>query len=70
MECDELCNDNVDQEPHILFDLYDMSTYDIETLSKTPLYDGATISVMDALVKYFSWFSERPGISKKHYQMF
>ena len=65
MECDELCNDNADQEPHIFSDLYDMSTYDIETLSKTPLYDGATISVMDALVKYSSWFSEHPGISKE-----
>ena len=42
-----------------------MSTYDIETLSKTPLYDGATISIMDALVKYFSWFSKHPGISKE-----
>ena len=42
-----------------------MSIYDTETLSKTPLYDGATISLMDALVKYFSWFSEHPGISKE-----
>ena len=52
------------KKPHKFSKLYDMSIY-TETLSKIPLYDGATISVMDALVKYFSWFSEHPGISKE-----
>ena len=45
--------------------LYDLSVYDNEQLSSTPLYDGADISVMDAIVKYHSLFSEHPGISKE-----
>ena len=45
--------------------LYDLSIYDDEKLSSSPLYDGAEISVMDAIVKYLSWFSEHPGISKE-----
>ncbi len=31
----------------------------------TPLYDGSPMSVLQALVKYFRWFSEHPGISKE-----
>ena len=46
-------------------ELYDMSVYDSEQLSCTPLYDGASLSLMDALVKYLKWFSEHPGISKE-----
>lgn len=42
--------------------LYDLSIYDDEQLSSTPLYDGAEIS---AIVNYLSWFSEHPGISKE-----
>ncbi len=45
--------------------LYDISIYDDEQLSSTPLYDGAESTVMDAIVKYLSWFSEHPGISKE-----
>ena len=44
--------------------LYDLSVYDDEQLSSTPLYEGADISVMDAVVKYLTWFSEHPGISR------
>lgn len=36
--------------------LYDLSLYEDEQLSSTPLHDGADISVMDAIVKYLSWF--------------
>ena len=41
-----------------------MSIYDQEVLSSTPLYNGA-MTVMDALVKHLSWFSEHPSISKE-----
>lgn len=44
---------------------YDMSIYDTETLTKTPLYDGSKCTLMDALVKYLYWFSDHPGISKE-----
>lgn len=44
---------------------YDMSVYDTETLSKTPLYDGSNCTLMDAVVKYLHWFSDHPGISKE-----
>ena len=43
--------------PTLYIDVYD------NDLSSTPLYDGASITVMDALVQNFSWFSEHPGIS-------
>ena len=33
-------------------ELYDLSVYENENLSSTPLYDGAKMTVMDALVKY------------------
>ena len=39
-----------------LSELYDMSVYDSEQSSCTPLYDGASLSLMDALVKYLKWF--------------
>ena len=45
--------------------LYDLSLYENEQLSSTPLYDGAKMSDMDALVKYLHWFSEHSGISKE-----
>lgn len=44
--------------------LYDMGIYGNKELS-APLYDGAKVTIMDALVKYFAWFSEHPGISKE-----
>ena len=44
---------------------YDISMYDTEQLSHTPLYDGAALSVMDSLVKYLHWFSSHPSISKE-----
>ena len=42
--------------------LYDV--YDNENFS-TPLYDGAKLTVMDAVVKHLAWFSEHPGLSKE-----
>ena len=48
-----------------LLELYDLSVYENEQLSSTPLYNGAKVTVMDALVKYLHWFSEHPGISKE-----
>ena len=45
--------------------LYDLSVYDDEQLSSTPLYDGATITILDAVVKYLFWFSDHPGVSKE-----
>lgn len=34
-------------------------------LSKTPLYEGATISVLGALAETFEWFTAHPGTSKE-----
>ena len=45
--------------------LYNMSIYETERLSKTPLFNGSSTTVMDALVAYLGWFSEHPGISKE-----
>ena len=59
-----LQDDSVYAAQGSLSELYDMSVYDSEQLSCTPLYDGASLSLMDALVKYLKWFSEHPGISK------
>lgn len=42
-----------------------MSVYETEQLSNTPLYDGSKCTLMDALVKYFYWFSSHPSISKE-----
>ena len=42
-----------------------MTVYETDQLSSIPLYEGASLSVLDALVKYLRWFSEHPGISKK-----
>ena len=44
--------------------VYDMSVYE-STLATTPLYTGANISLLEALVEHFLWFSEHPGISKQ-----
>ena len=59
-------NDELDDGDVPKFDkLYDMSIYDTECLSKTPLFTGSSTSIMDALVAYLRWFSEHPGISKE-----
>ena len=47
-----LQGDNVHAAHGSLSKLYDMSIYESEQLSCTPLYEGATLSLMDALVKY------------------
>lgn len=44
------------------YPLCDMTVYDSH-ISKTPLYDGAKILLLEALVQHFSWFTEHPGIS-------
>ena len=44
------------------FQIY-MSIYDTELLSRTALYEGAKISVMDAVVKYLQGFIEHPSLS-------
>lgn len=62
---DNVQGDNVYAEQDSLSELCDMSVYENEQLSCTPLYEGATLSLMDALVKYLKWFSEHPGISKE-----
>ena len=59
-------SDTISSQPDNSFvELYDLSVYENERLSSTPLYDGAKTTVMDALVHYLSWFSEHPGISKE-----
>ena len=35
-----------------------------EGVATTPLYEGATITVLQTLAHYFTWFTEHPGISK------
>ena len=42
-----------------------MSIYNSTLLATTPLYEGASISLLEALVEHFLWFSEHPGISKQ-----
>ena len=42
---------------------YDSSVYSSGIASEI-LYEGASITVLDALVRHFTWFSEHPGISK------
>lgn len=44
--------------------LYNIDAYYNEDLS-APLYSGAEITVMDAVVKHLAWFSEHPGLSKE-----
>lgn len=34
-------------------------------LLSSPLYSGASLTVCQALVNYFTWFSEHPGVSKQ-----
>lgn len=60
-----LQGDNVYAAEGSLSELYDMSIYENEQLSCTPLYEGASLSLLNALVKYFKWYSEHPGISKE-----
>lgn len=48
--------------------LYDMSVYsdNINTdILERPLFDGAQVTVLDAIVKNLSWFCEHPTISKE-----
>lgn len=52
------------QDIESLSGLFDKDVYDHEVLSSTPLYSGARVTIMDALVKHLSWFSEHPCISK------
>ncbi len=33
-------------------------------IATTPLYDGCQLTVLQALVQYFTWFCEHPGMSK------
>ncbi len=40
-----------------------MTVYESELCTK-PLYEHAEITVLQALLEHFSWFSEHPGISK------
>ena len=60
-------NDSNSFEPDISnpTSLYDMSVFDSNKLSTTPLYVGSKCTLLDALVKYFYWFSNHPGISKE-----
>lgn len=48
---DESSNDSNSCESSPL-QLYDVSVYENEHLSLTPLYDGAKVTVMNALVKH------------------
>ena len=42
---------------------YDLTLYKSESAT-TPLYPGANITVLNALVQYFFWFTLHPSISK------
>lgn len=44
--------------------LYDMAVYETELATK-PLYDGARVTLLEALVEQFLWFAEHSGISKE-----
>ena len=37
----------------------------LNSASTTPLYEASSLTVLDALVQYFLWFCEHPGISKE-----
>ena len=55
---------NNTDETKSLAHLYDISVYENEKRHAL-LYTMGRISIMDALVKYFRWFTEHPGISKE-----
>ena len=44
--------------------LYDMSVYESPIATK-PLFDGASTTLLEAVVEHLLWFSEHPGISKE-----
>ncbi len=37
----------------------------VSEVAPIPLFDGSTLTVVQTLVKYFHWFCQHPGISKK-----
>lgn len=44
---------------------YDQGWLYSSNAAATPLFDGSPHTVLEALVKYFHWFSQHPGISKE-----
>ena len=60
-----VCGDTFKFDSDTAAQTYEMSVYDTEQLSSTPMYEGSRCSLMDALVRYFSWLSGHPGISKE-----
>lgn len=42
---------------------YDLKVYESESATQ-PLYEHSEVTLLQALVQYFTWFSEHPGISK------
>ena len=46
-------------------DLYSQSHLYSEGITTAALYEGASMTALQALVYFFTWFSEHPGISKE-----
>lgn len=60
---DEFNSDETDY-PITSSDVYGMDLYQSE-VAQTPLFDGAEVTVLQALVHYFSWFTQHPSMSKE-----
>ena len=42
---------------------YDLTLYERESAA-TPLYPGASITILNAIVRFFLWLTQHPSISK------
>ncbi len=44
---------------------FDPSLYDESDLARKPLYEGSSVTVLQAICEHMSWFTSHPGISKE-----
>lgn len=58
------CSADLASSSHLDTRPYDLSVYD-GNITTTPLYDGASVTLLETLVDQFLWFGEHPGISKQ-----
>ena len=43
----------------------DFSLYDSSPIATTPLYEGASVTILQAIANHLQWFSSHPGTSKE-----
>jgi len=53
-----------DQEKACSTEYFDLPGLYSSGVATTPLYEGSHLTVLQALVQYFTWFCEHPGMSK------